>query len=392
MSRRPGPTGLANLVEHLLVTRAVGRAVGAEAHDDHLAGRARRVHLLEDGQHDGIADGGDLRALGNLAVGLRRGLLHRRGTLRRGALLHLFQVELELGLRGCGDQGIHHPGEQGEGHQARDQRPPERPAEQRAHRGAPAAATEGVLHETVGQLRERQGDQRREDAGQPGIVRGEYRPEDRDDGPVPQVDGEGTFADPPQGRDREPFVDDVASLHHARDDDGGQQGRQGDAAVVRPRRGGVDGDEQKEQAQQGETGDPVRGPLAPEERPTGGEGVVGGTGVVAGEQHGQHRAEEQAEHVGVRAEVDAGGVLTRGVQQGHQRDGGDEQHEGDSQQQRALADPVAQRPEQAGDDQRPEDAVLLLDGQRPVVRRDLDGGFGEVTLALCDLHPVVDKK
>ena len=222
---------------------------------------------------------------------------------------------------------------------------------------------------------------------------------------MPQVEAERALAEVPQRADPHQPGDGAGvpqDRHHHGD---GQQGRPEQATAV-GHRGGV-----RQQHQHGDEAEEGERP----ERPPGHTGQSGalrrhagragraeqrprvhGLRGRGGDQQCEDDTGEQPEGVRVRAEVDAARILVRVVQQDHHQQRGEARDRGDQCRQAegpvtggdAAAEATGD-PQQAEEDQRPEDVELLLDRQRPVVHEDLRSGIGEVTVRLRDLHPVV---
>ena len=107
-----------------------------------------------------------------------------------------------------------------------------------------------------------------------------------------------------------------------------------------------------------------------------------------GPREGQRRTEHQPHDVRVGAVVDPGGVLTRHVQEGHQRGGQQGDTEGHAQADRHSPTPQQRRRHDRGHDQGPDEVELLLHGERPEVHEQLRRGLVEVARAGRDLDPV----
>ncbi len=110
-------------------------------------------------------------------------------------------------------------------------------------------------------------------------------------------------------------------------------------------------------------------------------------GLVAGERHGQGRPDEEGEHPGVRAVVDAGRIAVGDEEDAHLDGRGGSGREGEDD----HGAPVVQVLHGRQDQERPEQVELLLDGERPeMAQRRGRAELGEVRDVVEDEPPVAE--
>ena len=193
---------------------------------------------------------------------------------------------------------------------------------------------------------------------------------------MPQVDPVGAaphpyegpgLQHPPQGRGRAELAGDHRQGAEADQDQSPAVGGRGPLGENRE----AHGDDERPHPQQSQGGGP------PGEQ-------AGGRAPTQLPGEGQGDAQQQPEGVGVRAVVDAGGVLARDVETGHQRRGGD----GPGQGQEDARGGAAGQGHDPEEQQRPDQVELLLHGQGPEVHEQHGGGVVEVGAARGQFQPV----